>query len=106
MADVRCWNSFPDSTGFEDIGRQISGDTPYLKIGVSVASVTGADAKSVLELQWSEDNVNWNSSELITTITNPPGVVKKFEVKAPYWRIKGTTTGTNPVVTSSCFAIH
>lgn len=106
MADVRCWQGYADSTGFEDVGRQISGDTAFLKIGVSVASVTGSNAQSVLELQWSDDNLVWTISEPIVTITSAPGVVRKFEIKAPYWRIKGTTTGSNPVVTSSAWAIY
>ncbi|GAA1051409.1 hypothetical protein GCM10009569_35290 [Arthrobacter russicus] len=106
MADVRCWQAYPDSTGFEDVARQISGDTAYLKVGVSVASVTGSGAQSVMVVQWSDDGTTWTETEPLATITAPPGTVKKFEVKAPYWRIKGVTTGTDAVVTSSAWAIY
>lgn len=106
MAEVRCWQAYGDTTGFEDLPRLLSGDHAYLKIGVIVSSVSGDQAQSVLEVQWSDDGTTWGQSDALSTVTGPMVIVKKIEPQGPYWRIKGTTTGTNPVVTSTAWAIY
>jgi hypothetical protein len=79
----------------------------WLAVQVSVSAVSGVNPSAKFKIQWSFDNIIWsdaNPGDDIGTATAPVTAVQRFAVKAPYWRLVVTITGTNPSFTCTANA--
>lgn len=77
-----------------------------LSILVDVTAVSGTTPNLVFAVEWSHDNGTWfpgDPPDTMTAITAVGRAAKAFTVKAPYWRLVWTITGTTPSFT---FASH
>lgn len=91
-----------------DSGRPVLSTLDWMSINISISAVTGTNPAAEFRLQWSYDNVIWaeaNPRDVIGTATAPVSVIQRFPVKAPYWRLAVTVTGTNPVFTCTANAM-
>lgn len=90
-------------------GTVVFGTTPTTSTGIRVSQdwigivlnltgMTGAGS-IVLEVQWSDDGGTWASAsppDVFDALTTAPAsVVKRFDVKAEYFRVAITVTGAN-----------
>jgi hypothetical protein len=70
---------------------------------VYVTAVSGTSPSLTVSLEWSHDGVNFapadGTADAMTAITAVGGLVKGFTIKAPYFRIKETVSGTTPSLT-------
>lgn len=78
-------------------GIRVSED--WIGIQLSLTAMTGTGASIVLEVQWSNDGGTWASAEppdvFDPLTTAPAAVAKRFQVKAAYFRVAITVSGTN-----------
>jgi hypothetical protein len=82
----------------------------WIGIELSVTAITGTSPGITFEIQWSDDGGTWASAEpqdVFDPITVPGNWVKRFDVKAAYWRAAVVVTGTNsPSFTGSANAYY
>lgn len=74
------------------------GAEDFVDIELALTAVSGTSPALTLEVQWSMDGATWASAEppdVFDPLTGPATVVRRFDVKAPYWRVSITVTGTN-----------
>jgi hypothetical protein len=74
------------------------GDRDTLSVFLDLTATSGTSPSLVLEVQWSMDGSTWASAEpsdAFDPLTAPVAVVRNFTVKAPYFRISITVTGSN-----------
>jgi hypothetical protein len=75
------------------------GDSDSIDIALDLTASAGTNPELVLEVQWSMDGGTWASAEPPDTFAPltaaPETVVKRFDVKAPYFRIAITVTGAD-----------
>lgn len=85
------------TTPTQSSGIRVSGDS--IGITLALTTMTGTSPSLTLEVQWSMDGATWASSEppdVFNALTAAPStVVKRFDVKALYFRVAITVTGTN-----------
>lgn len=90
-----------------DIARTLSQTQDWLAVQVSISAVSGIAPSAKFRIQWSFDNIVWsdaNPPDDIGTATAPVTAIQRFPVKAPYWRLVVTITGTNPSFTCTANA--
>lgn len=90
-----------------DIARTLSQTQDWMAVQISISAVSGTLPSASFKLQWSFDNIAWsdaNPGDVIGTATAPVTAVQRFNVKAPYWRLVATITGTNPSFTCTANA--
>lgn len=78
-----------------------------LAVMVNVTAVSGTTPSNTFSVQWSNDNINWavaDTADSFTAITATGNVVKDFTVKAKYFRVVYTISGTTPSFTFSVTA--
>ena len=71
---------------------------------VDVTAVSGTTPSMTLTVEWSHDATAWaqgDPADTFTAITAASKKVKAFTVKAPYYRVVWTITGTTPSFTFS-----
>jgi hypothetical protein len=87
------------STPVTSAGIPIPGDATSISIVLDLTAVTGTQPALTFEVQWSMDGGTWASAEpkdaFAALTTAPVTVAKKFDVKAPYFRVSITVTGTD-----------
>lgn len=91
-----------------DATRSILTSLDWMSINVNITSVTGTSPSAAFRIQWSYDNIYWaeaNPADNLGTATGPVNVIQRFAVKAPYWRLAVTVSGTNPVFTCTANAM-
>lgn len=79
-----------------------------LSILVRVTAVSGTTPSLTIEVVWSNDGTNFVSAatpDTFTAITAAGSVVKTFQVKARFARLKYTVTGTTPTETVDITAL-
>lgn len=83
----------------------IGGGAANITIQPVITAVSGSGASLALQVQWSLDGVNFGTpdpaSDSFAAITAVGGAVKQVPVRAPYYRISATITGTTPSFTLS-----
>lgn len=82
-----------------------SGDTgAFLNLLADVTAVSGTSPSMTLTVEWSHDGTAFaqgDTADTFTAITAAAKKVKQFAVKAPYYRVVWTITGTTPSFTFS-----
>jgi hypothetical protein len=74
----------------------------FVAVVLNVIDMSGTNAAATFRLQWSVDGATWaEGGDTFDPITAPCTVVKRFDVKAMYWRAVCDLTGTNPSFTGS-----
>lgn len=72
---------------------------------VDCTAASGTTPSMVVSVEWSMDGTNWANTDptpdAFAAITAAKKCVKKFDVKAPFYRIVWTVTGTTPSLTFS-----
>ncbi len=79
----------------------------WMAVQISISAVSGTAPSATFKIQWSFDNIVWsdaNPGDVIGTASAPVTAVQRFNVKAPYWRLVSTITGTNPSFTCTANA--
>lgn len=80
----------------------------YIGVQVNVTAVSGTTPSLTVELQWSNDGVNFasvqGSADIFTAVTAAGNVNKQFIVKGRYAQLKYTVSGTTPSFTLGSFA--
>lgn len=94
-------------------GNSPSYKTNSTDIGISIdlTAISGTNPTIDFEVQWSPDLVNWGSADgsadTFTQLTAVAVVAKVFTVKAPFFRLKWTITGTaGPSMTFSAVGVY
>lgn len=85
-----------------DAARTLPSNPEWMSVQLIVTAVSGTNPSATFHIQWSFDGATWseaNPSDVIGTATAPVSVIQRFEVKAPYWRLAVTVSGTNPSIT-------
>lgn len=81
---------------------KISPTSDFLSIVLNVTAMSGDGAAANFRVQWSLDGATWaEAGDVFDPITGPCTVVKRFPVKAQYWRAVCDLSGTNPSFTGS-----
>lgn len=78
-----------------DLGQQLA-------VLVNVTAVSGTSPSMTLSIEWSPDGVTFYKSDPVdtfTAITATTTAVKTFAVKAPFYHLVWTITGTTPSFT-------
>lgn len=75
-----------------------------LNVLVEVTAASGTSPNLAFFVDWSPDGVNWYTAdptgESFTAITAAPTrLIKQFPVKAPFFRLRWTISGTTPSFT-------
>lgn len=82
-------------------------DPNNLSVNVNVTAATGTTPSLTIEVQWSQDGTTFASAatpDVFTAITATGAVVKSFQAKGRYARLKYTITGTTPSFTATVTA--
>jgi hypothetical protein len=90
-----------------DLARTLSQTQDWLSVQILISAVAGTNPSAKFRIQWSFDNITWsdaNPSDDIGVANAPVSVVQRVAVKAPYWRLAVTITGTNPSFTCTANA--
>jgi hypothetical protein len=73
----------------------------FISVGVQVTQVAGPGATATFGVQWSFDGDNWTNpaddpdGDVIGVVTAQAYLIKRMQVKAPYWRLVAfAVTGT------------
>lgn len=80
--------------------------TDGLSLLVDVTAASGTTPTLDLVVDWSHDGTNWfvaQPADSFTQITAATKAVKRFDVKAKFYRVRWTIAGTTPSFT---FAVH
>jgi len=84
------------SGAIQSQGQQVS-------LEVDVTAASGTTPNLALSVEWSDDNgTTWfqaDPADVFTALTAAGKRVKEFDVKAPYFRVVWTITGTTPSFT-------
>lgn len=103
MADpIPLFSNYPITATMADTGRLVSFSQDWLGVMVTASAVDSASA--VFKVQWSNDGTEWFDPpvpDTVGTLTAPGTVVGRFAVKAIYWRLATTLTGTSITCTAS-----
>ena len=84
------------STPTTSAGIRANGD--WVDIVLALTGMTGTSPSITCEVQWSMDGGTWASAapaDVFDPLTAPGTVARRFETKAPYFRVSITVTGTN-----------
>ena len=104
MADpIPLFSNYPITATMADTGRLVSFSQDWLGVMVT-ASAVAAGASAVFKVQWSNDGTAWfdpATTDTVGTLTGPGTVVGRFTVKAIYWRLATTLTGSSITCTAS-----
>lgn len=79
-----------------------NGLTPaqYLSVNFVVTTASGTTPSLTVEVQWSNNGTDWSSvqgtPDTLAAITTTGNVVKLFQIKGRFARLKYTVTGTTP----------
>jgi hypothetical protein len=80
-------------------GIPIPGDSSTVAVVLDLTAMTGTSPSLTFEVQWSMDGGTWASAEPADAFnaltTAPVTVAKKFDVKAPYFRVSIAVTGSD-----------
>lgn len=100
-------NSSSVDTGVVNVGGQ-NRAAQNLSVSVLASAVGGTSPSLTVEVQWSNDNINFSSvqgtTDAFTAITANGNAVKQFPVKGKYALLKYTVSGTTPTFTLNCTA--
>lgn len=80
------------------------GGATQIGVGVVVTAVSGTSPSMTLSIEWSFDGTNFGAGETATTfaaITAAKTTHQFVAVRAPYFRLVWTITGTTPSFTFS-----
>lgn len=84
------------------VNKVVPATADWVSVILDVTAMSGAGAAAAFRLQWSVDGGTWaEAGDVFDPITGPCTVVKRFPVKAPYWRAVCDLSGTNPSFTGS-----
>lgn len=80
------------------------GDVDFIAVGITVNSVAGTNPQAQFHVQWSFDGSTWTDpgtdpEDVIAVMTAAGSRVKRVPVKAPYWRLAASVSGTAPAFT-------
>lgn len=83
--------------------KTVTATADWVSIVLDVNTISGDQAAATFRLQWSLDGATWAEAvnDTFEPITAPCTVVKRFDVKAPYWRAVCDLAGTTPSFTGS-----
>ena len=89
--NINANNSSPSAVVPIDAGDKLS-------VGVQVHAGSAGPAGEVsFFMQWSFDGETWTDgsdpSDLVAKFTGPGFIIKRLEIKAPYWRLGSSVTG-------------
>jgi hypothetical protein len=105
---IPLFSNYNITTTTVDAGRVVQAQLDWISIGIAISAVSGTNAQAEFRVQWSFDNVIWAEAlpkDVIGTATQPVSVIQRFPVKAPYWRLAVTVSGTNPSFTCTANAL-
>lgn len=80
-----------------------------ISVVLAATAVTGTTPSLATAVQWSADGTNFyaaNPADTFTALTAAGGAAQQFTVKAPFYRLAFTATGTTPsfTVTATSYA--
>lgn len=78
-------------------------------VGLNVTAVAGTSPSLTAAIQWSFDGTNFfaaSPADTFSAITAVGGAVQAFTVKAPFWRLAYTVSGTTPSFTLTANAFY
>lgn len=82
----------------------------HLNLQLDVTSVAGATPTLDITVEWSNDGTTFSAADgtadTFAQVTAASSKVKRFTVKAAYYRIKWTVAGTTPSFTFSVTALE
>jgi hypothetical protein len=97
--------SSTQTANFVTAAISIGGGTANITIQPVVTATAGTSPSLALQVQWSLDGINFGTpdpaSDSFAAITAVGSVVKQLPVRAPYYRLSATVTGTTPSFTLS-----
>ena len=82
-------------------------DSRTLNIGVNVTAVSGTTPSCTFSVEWSYDGTNFGAGESPATfaaITATKNTSQTFPVRAPYYRLVWTISGTTPSFTFAAYS--
>lgn len=85
--------------------RETTGQT--LNIGVNVTAVSGTTPSCTFSVEWSFDGTNFGAGEgpaTFAAITAAKNTSQVFPVRAPYYRLVWTISGTTPSFTFAAYS--
>ena len=88
-------------------GALVSPKALNLGLSVEVTASSGTTPSLVASVEWSMDGTNFCAADttadaFAAITTSPVRVARAFTVKAPFYRVVWTLTGTTPSFTFSC----
>lgn len=90
-------------TGAFAIGDDLAGGLGgHLNLILNVTAVSGTTPSMTCSVQWSVDGTTWatpSPADAFAAVTATGAVVQQFAVKAPFYRVVYTITGTTPSFT-------
>lgn len=96
------------ATGNETSVARATADHNNVALTLNVTAASGTTPSMTLALQWSADGTNWGAADpadTFTAVTTTGVVSKAFAVKAPFWRVAWTISGTTPSFTFTVDAV-
>jgi hypothetical protein len=78
-----------------------------LGVVVRATAVSGTSPSLTAKVQWSDDGTNFvdaNPVDALSAVTAVGGTAAAFTIKAPYYRVAWTVTGTTPSFTVTASA--
>lgn len=95
------------ATGNETVARGTS-DHNNLALTLNVTASSGTTPSLTLAVQWSADGTNFGAADpadAFAAVTGNGVVSKAFTVKAAFWRLAWTISGTTPSFTFTVDAV-
>src|SRR5512138_3179892 len=89
-------------TTSSDSGALVSDSARYLQLMVDVTAASGTTPTLDIVVEWSPDGSTWFVAQPVdsfTQITVAGKVIKRFDIKAPRFRVRWTIAGTTPSFT-------
>lgn len=84
------------------VNKVVPATADWVSVILDVTAMSGAGASAAFRLQWSVDGGTWaEAGDVFDPITAPCTVVRRFPVKAPYWRAVCELSGMSPSFTGS-----
>lgn len=104
MADaIPLFSNYAIASSMADTGRLVSFSQDWLGVIVT-ASAVASGASAVFKVQWSNDDSTWfdpATPDSIGTLAAAGTVVGRFAIKAPYWRLATTLSGSSVTCSAS-----
>lgn len=87
----------------------VAAKSAVVALHLNVTAASGTSPTLDVSLEWSVNGTDWNTAQPVDSLTQVTGVsavVKRFDVKGSFLRVKYVIAGTTPSFTFSANVVH